>query len=138
MVEKSHTAGLWPSFYEPFRNIGTRMSEWLSPASDASADENAYRISMELPGVEEDNIDLAVHDGVVTVKGEKSSEREEKGDTWFFSEREFGAFSRTFRLPPDADGDKIKASLKDGVLSIEVPKQSPQATKGKTVKISKG
>lgn len=138
MVEKSHTAGLWPSFYDPFRNIGTRMAEWLSPASDASADSDAYRISIELPGVAESDIDLSVHDGVVTVTGEKSSEHEETGDTWYFSERQFGAFNRTFKLPPDADGGKIKASLKDGVLLIEVPKTAPQAAGGQKVKIAKG
>jgi len=86
MVEKTHTAGLWPALYEPFRNMGTRVAEWLAPASDASSDDSAYRISVELPGVSEKDIDVSVHDGVVSVKGEKTSEREEKGDTWFFSE----------------------------------------------------
>lgn len=138
MVEKSLSTGLWPSFYEPFRSFGTRVAEWLSPASDASADENSYRISVELPGVEEKDINVSVHDGVVTVKGEKSSEREEKGDTWFFSERQFGSFSRTFRLPVDANGDKIDAKLKDGVLSLSVPKHSPKAPEATKVKISKG
>ena len=57
MVEKSHTAGLWPAFYEPFRHFGTRVAEFLSPASDAKADDKRYRISLELPGVEEKDID---------------------------------------------------------------------------------
>lgn len=138
MVEKSHTAGLWPSFYEPFRNFGTRVADWLAPASDASSDADAYRITVELPGVEEKDIDISVHDGVVTIKGEKSDSREEKGETWFFSERQFGAFSRSFRLPADAQGDKISAHLKDGVLSISVPKVSPDVPKPQKVKISKG
>lgn len=138
MVEKSHTSGLWPTFYEPFRHLGTRMAEWLSPASDAKSDENAYQITMELPGVEEKDIDVSIHDGVVTVKGEKSAEREEKGDTWFFSERQYGAFSRTFRLPADADGERISADLKDGVLKLSVPKVSPKAPEAKKIKISKG
>ncbi len=137
MVEKSHTEGLWPSFYEPFRHFGTRVADWLSPASDAKADENNYRISMELPGVEEKDIDVSVQDGVVTVKGEKSAEREEKGDTWFFTERQYGSFSRSFRLPADADGDKIAASLKDGVLSLSVPKSTPQVPEAKRIKIAK-
>lgn len=137
MVEKSHTSGLWPTFYEPFRHLGTRMADWLSPASDAKSDETAYRITMELPGVEEKDIDISVHEGVVTVKGEKSAEKEEKGDTWFFSERQYGAFSRTFRLPADADGDKIAADLKDGVLTLSVPKASPKVAEAKKVKITK-
>lgn len=135
MVEKSQSTGLWPAFYEPFRHFGTRMAEWLSPASDAKADKDAYRIQMELPGVEEKDIELSIHDGIVTVKGEKSAEREEKGDTWFFSERQFGSFSRTFRLPADADGDKVDAALKDGVLTITVPKTTPKAPEARKVSI---
>ncbi|QGX98862.1 Hsp20/alpha crystallin family protein [Roseovarius faecimaris] len=138
MVEKSHTAGLWPSFYEPLRHFGARVADWLAPASDASSDEEAYRITMELPGVEEDDIEIAVQDGVVTVKGEKSDSREEKGETWYFSERQFGSFSRSFRLPADAQGDKVEARLKDGVLSLSVPKAKPKSPETQKVKITRG
>ncbi len=138
MVEKSHTAGLWPSVYEPLRNFGAKVADWLAPASDASASESAYCITMELPGVEEKNIDISVNSGVVSVKGEKSATREEEGDTWFFSERQYGAFSRSFRLPEDADGDKIEANLKDGVLSISVPKKSPQMSEARKIAIKRG
>lgn len=138
MVEKSHTAGLWPAFYEPFRNLGARVADWLAPASDASSDDKAYRISVELPGVKEEDIEVSVHDGLVSIKGQKQSEREEKGDTWFFSERQFGSFSRSFRLPADAEGDKIAANLKDGVLSISVPKSAPEIPEARKVQITKG
>lgn len=138
MVEKSHTAGFWPQLYEPLRNFGTRVADWMAPASDASTDETAYRITMELPGVEEKDIDLSVQDGVVTIKGEKSAQREEKGETWFFSERQYGAFSRSFRLPADADGEKVEAHLKDGVLSVTVPKHDGSAPAGRKVTINRG
>ena len=138
MVEKSHLSGLWPSVYEPFRQLGTRMAEWLSPASDAKGSEDAYSITMELPGVSEKDIDISVHDGVVTVKGEKTAEREETGDTWFFAERQYGAFSRTFRLPADADSDNISADLKDGVLTLTVGKVTPKAPEASKIRISKG
>ena len=138
MVEKSHTAGFWPQLYEPLRNFGTRVADWLAPASDASSDESAYRITMELPGVEEKDIDLSVHDGVVSIKGEKSAAREEKGETWFFTERQYGSFSRSFRLPPDADGDKVEAHLKDGVLSVTIPKRDTAAPEGRKVAIKRG
>ncbi len=138
MVEKSHTAGLWPSLYEPLRHFGSRVADWLAPASDAKADEAAYRITMELPGVAEDAIEITVNSGVVTVKGEKSAEREEKGETWFFSERQYGAFSRSFRLPEDADGGAVEAHLKDGVLHISVPKKAPEQPEATRVKIKRG
>lgn len=138
MVEKSHTAGFWPQLYEPLRNFGTRVADWLAPASDASSDGAAYRITMELPGVEEKDIDLSVHDGVVSIKGEKTATREEKGETWFFTERQYGSFSRSFRLPPDADGDKVEAHLKDGVLSVTIPRRDTAAPEGRKVAIKRG
>ncbi|MEE4347497.1 MAG: Hsp20/alpha crystallin family protein [Paracoccaceae bacterium] len=138
MVEKTHPAGLWPSLTEPFRAIGTRVADWLAPASDASTDGHAYRITVELPGVEEKDIDVSVNEGMITVKGEKSSSREDKGDTWFFSERQYGAFSRTFRVPADAQADKVEADLKDGVLTLSIPKKAPQEAKATKVAIRKG
>lgn len=137
MVESSHKAGLWPSLYEPLRSMGHKLADWLAPASEASSNGSAYTISMELPGVAEGDIDIGVDAGVVTVKGEKKTEKEEKGETWYFSERQYGAFSRSFRLPPDADEGKVAADLKDGVLTITVPKARPEAASARKVKITK-
>jgi HSP20 family protein len=137
MVEKTHTSGYWPSLHDPFRNMGTKLAEFLAPASEASLAEGAYRIAIELPGVSEKDIEVTCHDGVVSVKGEKKTEREEKGETWYFSERQYGSFSRSFRLPPDADGDKVEADLKDGVLTIIVPRAEPKQPEATKVKIKK-
>jgi HSP20 family protein len=138
MVEKAHTSGFWPSLYEPIRQTGSRVAEWLAPASEAAASKDTYRIMIELPGVAEKDIDLSVEGGVVSLKGEKQIEREEKGETWFFSERQYGAFSRSFRLPPDAEPDKVDARLKDGVLTITIPKAVSRPTQGAKVAIRKG
>lgn len=123
MVEKSHIGGFWPSPYETVRTAASRIADWIAPASEASVTAAAYRIALELPGVAEDDIHLTVTDGVVTVSGEKRSGREEGGESWYFSERQFGAFSRSFRLPPDAEEAGVTASLKDGVLTVVVPKR---------------
>ena len=136
MVESATPGGLWPSIYQPFARAGARLGEWLSPASEASSNESNYCISVELPGVAEEDVTLDVHDGVVTLKGEKREHTEKKGENWFFSERSYGAFSRSFRLPADADGDKAEATLKDGVLTIDVPRLPADAGR-KSVKISK-
>lgn len=131
MVEKSQTGGMWPQVFDPLRNFGTRVADWLAPASEASEGNGTYTIAVELPGVEEKEIDVTVDKGVVTVKGEKKTSREETGETWYFSERQFGAFSRSFRLPADADETGVDAKLKDGVLTIVVPKHKeiPLGTK---------
>lgn len=149
MVEKTTTQGHWPalgdpfrgwpSLVEPFKALGARLTDWTSPAAEASSDDGAYRIAVEVPGVEEKDIDVTVHEGMLTVKGEKKTTREEKGETWYFSEREFGSFSRSFRLPPDADDTGVKASLKDGVLSVTVPRsKAADKPKGRKVEIGKG
>jgi HSP20 family protein len=138
MVEKSHTSGFWPSLYDPFRQLGERVSDWLAPASEASGGDDAYRIAVELPGVEEGDIHLSVKDGVVLLTGEKRTVREDEGDTWYFSERQYGSFSRSFRLPPDANGEEVDAQLKDGVLTIAIPKEAPKKQEAAKVQIRKG
>jgi len=135
MVEKSHTAGWWPNLYEPLRTIGSKVAEWFAPASDASALEDCYEINVELPGVSADDVDVAVHDNNLIVRGEKRFKREETGRSFFFSEREYGAFQRTFRLPPDADREKIDAAFSDGVLSLNIAKTGASRSEEKKISI---
>ncbi|MCP4315048.1 MAG: Hsp20/alpha crystallin family protein [Hyphomicrobiales bacterium] len=122
MVEKSHTAGWLPHIYDPLRNFGQRVADWFAPLSDASAIEDSYEINVELPGVKSEDVDVAIDGNTITVRGEKRSQREESGRTFFFSEREYGSFQRTFRLPPDADGEKIEADYADGLLKLKIAK----------------
>ena len=137
MVEKSHTAGWWPDLYQPLRNIGERVADWFAPRSDASALEDYYEINVELPGVKTEDVDVSVEDNSLTVRGEKRYESEETGRTYFFSEREYGAFQRTFRLPPDADGEKIDAEFSDGILRLKVAKRTPLKSEGRRIEVRK-
>jgi HSP20 family protein len=141
MVEKSHTAGTnmagwYPSILGPLQGIRQHIAEFFSPQSDAVATEAQYEINLELPGVSLDDIKIDVHDNNLTVQGEKRTEREEKGKTYFFSERTFGAFQRSFRLPPNAAADKIVADFKNGVLTIRVPKAGPPPEKSRRINIT--
>lgn len=138
MVEKTHTAGWWPQVYEPLRNIGAKIADWFAPASDAASTEDAYEINMELPGVEADDIDIAVDDGQLTIRGEKRFQREEKGRTYYFSEREYGAFQRSFRLTADADAEKVAADFQNGVLTVRIPKAKPRQENAKKIQIRTG
>lgn len=135
MVESSHVAGFWPSLYEPLRNFGGKIADWFAPPSEAGSDDDFYRISLELAGVEMDDIDISVHNNVLTVKGEKRSKREEKKDAVYFCERQYGAFQRTFRLPPDAVADQIDAAFKDGLLTLTVPRRQPETPNARKVTI---
>jgi HSP20 family protein len=135
MVEKSHTAGALPNLYEPLRNIGKKIADWFAPPSEASAAEDFYEIVVELPGVKAEDIDVAVHDGSLVVSGEKHSYHQDSGRTYFFSEREYGAFQRTFRLPPDADETVIDAAHGDGVLTVRIAKRNPEHTDRKRIEV---
>lgn len=137
MVEKSHTAGRWPNVYEPLRSIGQKVAEWFAPHSDASVLEDFYEINVELPGVKAENVDVSVHDNSLMVRGEKQFSHQEKGRSYFFSEREYGAFQRAFRLPPDSDTDRISADFSDGVLCLKIAKQNSTETNEKKISIRK-
>jgi HSP20 family protein len=139
MVEKTEHSGFWPSLYDPFRALGARVADWLHPATEASSGDKAYEITMELPGVTDDDVELSVDNGVLTISGEKKTSSERKGDTWYFSERQYGAFRRAFRLPEDADGAAASARMEDGVLHISVPKKALEKPEtAKKIEITKG
>ncbi|MEM9063187.1 MAG: Hsp20/alpha crystallin family protein [Pseudomonadota bacterium] len=135
MVETTHSSGFWPNLYEPFRTLGGRIADWFAPASEAGSSEAGYRIEVELPGVKPEDVDISMHDHVLVVKGEKRTERHHDDGKLFFSERQFGSFQRTFRLPPDADTEKIEADFSDGLLSIRMPRAEPVKQNGRKIEI---
>jgi HSP20 family protein len=144
MVERSHTAG-WlpqeyaqayaPQAYAPSGRTAQKSADWFAPKADAGMAEDAYEITLELPGVAPEAVQLLVQDGAITVLGEKHVGRENGGWTYFFSEREFGAFQRSFRLPPDAAPDRIDALFKNGILAIRIPKLQAAAADSRRVAI---
>ena len=136
MVEKTTSPAWWPGFFEPFRSMGERVADWFAPRAEAKASDAHYEITMELPGVDKDDIDIALHEGVLTVKGEKRTERKEEGEGYFFSEREYGRFQRTFRLPGDVADDDVSAEFANGVLKIRVPKRGPAKEKAKKIQVT--
>lgn len=97
-----------------------------APAVDVVEKDNAYQISAELPGMDESNIEVKVADDILTIKGEKKEEKEEKDKNYYMSERRYGSFQRSFQLPPGVDQGKIDASFQKGVLTVTLPK-SPEA-----------
>ncbi len=110
---------------EPLR----REMTWPTmPAVDVVETEKAYEVAADLPGMDEKNIEVKVADGVLTIKGEKQQEREEKKKDYYLQERSFGSYQRSFELPDGVDADKIEASFKKGVLTVTLPKK-PEAQK---------
>ena len=110
----------------------------LAPNVDIRENDKEIILEAELPGIDEKDIQLVVRDRVLSIKGEKKSERDEKKDTYHVIERRYGSFERAFELPDSADEEQIKAEFNKGVLRVVVPKR-PEAVKAeKTIPIGKG
>src|SRR3954463_3785266 len=107
-------------FSFPSRDTGL-FSGW-SPALDLYDQKDDFVVTVELPGMKKDDIQISLHDGVLTVSGERNHESTENDDKAFRSERYFGKFQRSVTLPARVDSSKVSASYKDGILSITLPK----------------
>jgi HSP20 family protein len=99
-----------------------------APAVDVVEKENEFRITAELPGLDDKDIEVSVADDVLSIRGEKKEEREEKAKNYHLSERRYGSFQRTFQLPAGIDAEKIAANFQKGVLTVTLPK-TPEAQK---------
>ena len=111
------------------------VTDW-SPLVDISEDEKEYVVKAEIPEMNKEDIKLNVHDDVLTISGERKYEKEEKGKKYHRIERAYGSFLRSFTLPEDADGSKVSAEYKDGVLKVHLPKLEKAKPKAIEVKIA--
>jgi HSP20 family protein len=106
-----------------------------APAVDISEDDKAYTVTAELPGIQEKDIDVSVSNGVLTLKGEKRQEKEEKDKNHYLSERSYGSFQRSFTLPDNIDQDKISAAFAKGVLTVSLPKTAEAQKTQKKIEV---
>ncbi len=106
------------------------------PKIDMTEDDEQYKLCAELPGMSEEDVEVHLHNGALTIKGEKSEERKEEVKGRFVSERTYGSFRRSFSLPADVLEDKIDASFKDGVLTLQLPKTSEPRPGTRKISIS--
>lgn len=104
----------------------TLFTPWLEtevmPRIDETEDDNAFYVQVELPGMDREDVDVTLSNGLLTIRGEKKREREEKGRDFYRKERSFGTFRRTLPIPAEVDEKGIEASFRKGVLYIELPK----------------
>lgn len=113
---------------------GNEPAEWR-PAANISETDNEYIIKAELPEVSKDDVDVSVHDGVITIKGERRFEKTHDSEQAHRIESFYGSFSRSFSLPADVDEDRIHAESKDGVLRVVLPKAEVQKAKPIEIKV---
>ena len=123
------------------RGVFGSPTQWqatqLTPSIDVRENEKEIVVDAELPGMNENDVQVVVREGVLSLKGEKKSERDDKNDTYHLVERSYGSFDRSFRLPEGVNEEQIKADFNNGVLHVVVPKR-PEAAKGeKKIPIAK-
>jgi HSP20 family protein len=124
---------LFNTFFESPQGGGHQLRRWI-PAMDLVETEGEYVLRADLPGLTEKDVNIELDDNVLTVSGERKSEREERKEGYYRVERASGSFSRSLTLPEGVDSDRIAASFDRGVLEIRIPK--PEVRKPQKVAIA--
>lgn len=113
------------------------IGSW-SPKFDVCESHDGIEVTAELPGVDQKDVEIILTKDMLTVRGEKKVERDEKKANWHMTERSYGSFSRTVALPYEPDADKVEARFDKGVLHIRMPKPAEIAKKERRIAITTG
>lgn len=131
--------GFWRT---PFRRAAFDLvpswgrSNWpRMPAVDFTDTDKGYEITAELPGIDEKNLEIKVANDVLTIKGERQEEKEEKQKEYYLRERNVGSFERIFQLPDGVDADKIEAKFAKGILTVTLPKKIEAQKAAKKIEV---
>ncbi len=139
--------------WEPFRDLARLQDEMTrllgdermfragesvgwTPSCDIYEDEEAVKVRFELAGVDPKNVEVRFENGVLTLKGERKLENEEKRENYHRVELSYGTFTRSFSLPGTIDAEKIRAESKDGVLTVTLPKRAEAKPRSIQVKVT--
>src|ERR1700752_5432275 len=127
---------LFRDSYGPEGREESLTSSTFAPPVDVYEDEHNVSLKIEVPGIDEKDIDVRIENNTLTVHGERKFEKEEKEENYRRVERQYGSFTRTFTLPPTVDQDSVQADYEKGVLKIKLAKK--QEAKPKQIKVSVG
>jgi len=109
-------------------------AEW-APVVDITESDKEYLVKADLPGVKKEDVKLDVANGVLTLSGERSTQKEDKGEKYHRIERTYGRFSRSFSVPEDVRIEQIRADSKDGVISVHLPRIEVKPAQAKSIAI---
>jgi len=133
---------LFDDFFAPVgaegRNFATPAQPsagLVRPSIDVEETDQAYRVSAELPGLTEKDVELNLRDNALTISGEKRSERDEEKDGRRYAERSYGRFERTIRFPAEVDADRVDALFRHGVLTVTLPKNEKARDKTRRIEV---
>jgi HSP20 family protein len=122
--------------YRPEGQDESLTASSFAPAVDVYEDEHSVTLKIEVPGIDEKDINISLENNVLTVHGERKIEKEEKEENYRRVERQYGSFTRTFTLPTTVDGEKVSANYDKGVLKVSLPKKAE--AKPKQIKVNIG
>ena len=130
-MAEANKGGFWRA---PFRRIESTFE--TMPAVDFTETDKSYEVTVELPGMDEKNVEVKLVDHTLTIKGEKRDEKEETKKDYYMRERSFGSFRRIVTVPEGVDADKVEATFKKGILTVTLPKteEAQRAEKNITIK----
>ena len=117
------------------RGEGVEWGGGFVPRVDVAETDKEVRVTAELPGMDEKDVDVELRGGVLSIRGERRDEQEEKGKNWYRREQSYGAFSRAVELPAEVDASKATARFKKGVLTFAAPKLGEEKAAGRRVPI---
>ena len=142
LVKWNPTRSLMTDFDRIFDSIFTndlaRLSlpqSWM-PAVDVNETETEFLLSADMPGLDKKDVSVNIHDGVITIKGERTIDNEKSNDDYRIRERQLGSFNRSFRLPDNVNEVNVAAKFNNGVLTITLPKTKEVIPEGRQIKIS--
>ena len=142
LVKWNPTRSLMTDFDRIFDSMFTHdlprfssVKSWI-PAVDVNETETEFLLSADMPGLDKKDVSIDIHDGVITIKGERAIDNEKSTDDYRIRERQLGSFNRSFRLPDNVNEDKVAAKFKNGVLTVTLPKTKEILPEGRQIKIS--
>ncbi|WP_210259348.1 Hsp20/alpha crystallin family protein [Agrobacterium sp. a22-2] len=121
----------------PFSDITAAAGGVMAPSVDIAENDGAITMTAELPGLSETDVDLSIHNGLLILKGEKKMEKTDEKDNYHVTERRYGSFQRSMRLPPSVDEAAVSATFDKGVLTISMPKKPGTAPVERKIAIQK-
>lgn len=128
-------------FEEFFQGFGTGLARFeprhvIAPSVDVSETDDEVRVTADLPGMDEKDIQVSLDNDLLTIKGEKKHEQEEKKRNYYMVERSYGEFQRVIPMPASVDKEKVKAAFKKGVLTVTLPKAPELKARKKSIEIT--
>ena len=119
------------------RLFETNTNVGITPEFEIKENQEGLSITAELPGVTDKDLNVTIENGILTISGEKKSEETKEGETYYMAERSYGAFSRSVRLPYEADEKKTSATFADGVLKLTIPRSLASKTQVHKITVQK-